>query len=118
MSKHTPLAPLDPLTALVMVSNADDTDLVIISLGQPSHCRRRHYCMRHLVEKEHRLSHLGDAIKYPPEVICKMIARDNIIDRVRRAFWVLFAVERRTDTNWMRCVHCRVEAKKEVLRRA
>lgn len=103
---------LDGLSALVMVSNANADDIVTIALGPAPIFRPRVYCMRHLEEKQHRLSHIGDTVKYPPEIICRMIARDIIVDKVRHARWRVYSIERPTDTTWRYCTRCRMEARR------
>lgn len=112
--------PLDSLTALVMVANAESDDLICVSAsvaysrsGQNARYNRRHYCMRHLEDLAHRQRHKTDTVKHPPEIVCRMIARDDIVENVRKRVWSLFSVERPTDTNWHQCVHCRVEAKRK-----
>lgn len=102
--------PLDALSALVMAQNAAPDDLLIITPGMWKTHRARRYCMRHLEERVHRRRHLNDAVKQPMGDICRMIARDDIVDFLRKGEWHMYELTRSRSTAG--CPHCRLEEKR------
>lgn len=99
----------DALSALVMMQQATERDMVQVALS--TYMKPRWYCVNHLEELQHRFTHRFDEKQYPPEVICRLIARDNLVDGMRTTKYKLYQLVPMTERNFHLCAHCRWEAK-------
>ena len=108
MSRH-----VDGLTAMVMIANAEPTDTVVVQRKLGSRWFSYTYCTSHLEEVAHRQRQRAakDVKFYPPDLIERMIARDDLQDYFRRDRWRLVSIAATTDHTWHKCPHCRRAAK-------
>lgn len=106
------MAPLDALTGLVMLTQACDEDMVWMRFVSNADSARpaspQLTCMYHAVVMADFMRHstavkpLGDERLGPVDY---MIARDDLIDNVRKGIWMVYAV-RKQYPGGAHCVAC------------
>lgn len=102
--------PLDALSALVMVAHANPEDMIHVRTAHRQASRRtwQRICLRHLQDTVHRERHENDAKQFPPTMIDRIIASDDIENHVRLGRWQVASVSRPLPGD-PECLHCALE---------
>lgn len=100
------MKPLDALSGLVMLSQAAPDDMVFMVMKDVSHSALWR-CMHHTEDNAHYARHRNDAVEPLLESpIDRIIARDDIVDNVRKGVWQVYAVRPLGDPTAPSCVRC------------
>ena len=101
------MSPLDALTAMVMVLQADPDDVLFLRFS-PNQRSPVWRCTTHAEETAHRMRHgPRNGNKEPPDFVGRVIARDDMADFLKTQRWSLFEIQRTPPLHDSKCARCR-----------